>query len=40
MLNDIQVDKHLNYVKRPVMILDRKTKAFLNKVVELVKVQK
>lgn len=38
-LDDIQVDDCLNYVKRPVTILDRKTKALCNKVVSLVKVQ-
>ena len=37
-LEDIQVDDHLNYIERPVAILDRKTKTLRNKVVELVKV--
>ena len=38
-LDDIQLDDRLNYVERPVAILDRKTKALRNKVVSLVKVQ-
>ena len=38
-LEDIQVDDHLNYVKRPVSIIDWKTKTLRNKFVELVKVQ-
>ena len=38
-LEDIQVDDSLNYIERPVAILDRKTKALRNKKVELVKVQ-
>nr|KAJ0204071.1 hypothetical protein LSAT_V11C500265800 [Lactuca sativa] len=38
-LEDIQVDDRLNYIKRPVAILDQKTKTLRNKVVELVKVQ-
>ena len=38
-LDDIQVDEYLNYVERPVAILDRKTMALHNKVVYLVKVQ-
>ena len=38
-LEDIQVDDHLNYFERPIVILDRKTKTLRNKVVELVKVQ-
>ena len=38
-LEDIQVDSSLNYIKRPVAILDRKTKTLRNKVVQLVKVQ-
>ena len=37
-LEDIQVDNLLNYVERPVVILDQKTKALCNKVVSLVKV--
>ena len=36
---DIQVDNRINYIKRLVVILDRKTKTLRNKVVELVKVQ-
>ena len=38
-LKDIQVDDRLNYIERPVEILDQKTKTFRNKVVEMVKVQ-
>ena len=38
-LDDIQVDEGLNYVERPVSILDRKTKGLRNKEVKLVKVQ-
>ena len=38
-LEDIQVDENLNYIERPVAILDRKTKTLRNKVVQLVKVQ-
>ena len=38
-LDDIQVDDHLIYVERPVVILDKKTKALRNKEVSLVKVQ-
>ena len=37
--DEIQVDDFLNYVERPVMVLDRKKKALRNKVVSLVKVQ-
>ena len=37
-LDDIQLDGSLNYVERPVAILDRKTKNLLNKEVRLVKV--
>ena len=37
-LDDIQVDECLNYVERPITILDRKTKTLRNKVVNLVKV--
>ena len=37
-LDDIQVDDCLNYIERPVTVLDRKTKALRNKVVSLVKV--
>lgn len=38
-LNDILVDERLNYVEKPVAILDRKTKALRNKVLGLVNVQ-
>ena len=38
-LDDIQVDELLNNVKRPIVVLDRKTKTLCNKVVGLVKVQ-
>ena len=38
-LEDIQVDGSLNYIERPVAILDRKSKDLRNKRVELVKVQ-
>ena len=38
-LKDIQVDDSLNYIERPVRILDRKSKDLRNKRVELVKVQ-
>ena len=38
-LDDIQVDDRLNYMERPVEILDRNTKALHNKEVSLVKVQ-
>ena len=34
-----QVDDRLNYIKRPVAIVNRKMKTLWNKVVELVKVQ-
>ena len=37
-LEDIQVNNSLNYIERPVSILDRKTKELRNKRVELVKV--
>ena len=37
--DDIQVDHHLNYFERLVVILDKKMKALRNKVVSLVKVQ-
>ncbi|CAH1425486.1 unnamed protein product [Lactuca virosa] len=37
-LEDIQVDDSLNYIERPVVILDRKTKTLRNIVVQLVKV--
>ena len=38
-LDDIQVDGGLNYVERPIAILERKTKRLQNKEVKLVKVQ-
>lgn len=38
-LDDIQVDECVDYMERPVAILDRKTKALHNKSVPLVKVQ-
>ena len=38
-LDDIQVDESLNYIGRPVAILDRNTKVLRNKEVKLVKVQ-
>ena len=38
-LEDIQVDSNLNYIERPVAILDRKTKTLRNKEIQLVKVQ-
>ena len=38
-LDDIQLDGSLNYVERPVAILDQKTKRLRNKEVKLVKVQ-
>ena len=37
-LEDIQVDEHLNYIDRPIVILNRKTKALGNKAMNLVKV--
>ena len=37
-LEDIQVDGRLNYVERPVAILDQKMKTLRNKFVQLVKV--
>ena len=37
-LEDIQVDKHLNYIERPVVIMERKMKVLWNKKVPLVKV--
>ena len=37
-LEDIQVDSNLNYIERPVAILDRKTKTLRNKEIQLVKV--
>lgn len=39
-LEDIQVDDSLNYIERPVAILDRNSKDLRNKLVELVKVQR
>ena len=38
-VDNIQEDECLNYMERPVMILDKKTKTLCNKVLELVKVQ-
>ena len=38
-MEDIQVDDSLNYIERPVAILDRKSKELMSKRVELVKVQ-
>ena len=38
-LEDIQVDERVNYVEKPVAILDRRVKTLRNKVVNLVKVQ-
>ena len=38
-LEDIQVEDSLNYVEKPMVILDWKTKTLRNKVVQLVKVQ-
>ena len=38
-LDDIQVDESLNYIKKPITILDRKIKVLRNKEVKLVKVQ-
>ena len=38
-LEDIHVDDCMNYIKRPMVFLDRKKKTLRNKVVELVKVQ-
>ena len=37
-LDDIHVDERLNYIKRLIMILDKKMKILRNKVVGLVKV--
>ena len=39
LLEDIQVDSSLNYVERPIAILDRKIKVLRNKEVPLVQVQ-
>ncbi|KAJ9561205.1 hypothetical protein OSB04_006365 [Centaurea solstitialis] len=38
-IDDIQVDERLNYVERPIAILERKTKSLCNKEIGLVKVQ-
>ena len=38
-LDEIQVDESLNYIERPITVLDRKTKVLQNKDVKLVKVQ-
>ena len=38
-LDDIQVDERLNYVERPVVVLERKMKVLRNTEVPLVKVQ-
>ena len=38
-LEDIQVDDSLNYIERPVSILEKKTKELRNKRVEVVKVK-
>ena len=38
-LEDIQIDERLNYVEKPIAILERKTKALRNKTINLVKVQ-
>ena len=38
-LKDIQVDASLNYIERPITIIDRKVKVFRNKEVPLVQVQ-
>jgi len=38
-LEDIQVDSGLNYIEKPIAILERKTKTLRNKVIQLVKVQ-
>ena len=39
MLDDIQVDEHLNYVERPVTILERKVKVLWKNEIPLLKVQ-
>lgn len=36
-LEDIQVDHRMNYMQKPILILDKKTKTLQNKVVDLVK---
>ncbi|KAI3735903.1 hypothetical protein L6452_15427 [Arctium lappa] len=38
-LEDIQIDERLNYVEKPIAIIERKTKTLRNKVISLVKVQ-
>ena len=38
-INDIQVDERLNYVERPIAILERKINSLRNKEIGLVKVQ-
>ena len=38
-MNDIQVDEGLNYVERPIAILEKKIKTLRNKDIGLVKVQ-
>ena len=38
-LEDIVIDDKLNYVEKPIAILERKTKTLRNKVIGLVKVQ-
>ena len=38
-LDDIQIDERLNYVERPMAILERKRKIMQNKEIPLVKVQ-
>ncbi|KAJ9546254.1 hypothetical protein OSB04_025961 [Centaurea solstitialis] len=38
-IDDIQVDERLNYIERPIAILERKTKSLRNKEISLVKVQ-
>ena len=39
LVDDIQVDRSLNYIERHAVILDRKTKDLHNKEVKLVKVK-
>ena len=38
-MDDIQVDEYLNYVERPMSILERKMKILWNKEIPLVKLQ-
>ena len=38
-LDDIHVDERQNYMEKPIMVLDEKTKTLCNKVVDLIKVQ-